>query len=557
MCARSECTTSGNGLVGIALCSPPRIFQLIGRRVSLLQMRAWSKQFWQSEDNIKDVGDASNGDWEVGEMHVLADMRGVAGGMNAIEKTVPCTHGRLFAIGGNKLAARAIKEWSFSSVGKPDSAVAEQTAPTRMDAIRSWLTANCARVCPGKLVCDPFAGSGALLQAATDLGASFTLGSDVQCTGAVDVVADISRCPWVGKFDAIVCDPPYGRRAGQVYYGDEEVDFGILSSLLRWAEMAMAPGARLAMWWWESSTGSAEKLVSSIIDRLEIGLQLEEMAVDDHGMGSNDEQDHWQRCIIVLAKIVIPPEPEREVACSELEEPKFAQLSKLNQVNALSSACWQGNLAKLKESHRQGISLDEPDKRGRRPLLFAAGYGKVDAVEFLCNEGKAQRSADPHAADADGNTASFLASMFGHLAVLQELPAACLFEVRGGWTTMHHAAQWGKQECMELVIGRLRDKLKARFAPLSAGTETQQLDGRSPQETISSVREFVSQQDMAERRTALHLAACYGHISCCEYLLSLQADPTVTNCHGETPLDVARMFKRAECVKIMEKYIKT
>ena len=36
------------------------------------------------------------------------------------------------------------------------------------------------------------------------------------------------------------------RRAGQVYYGEDEVNFGILSSLLRWAEMAMAPGARLA-----------------------------------------------------------------------------------------------------------------------------------------------------------------------------------------------------------------------------------------------------------------------------------------------------------------------
>ena len=110
---------------------------------------------------------------------------------------------------------------------------------------------------------------------------------------------------------------------------------------------------------------------------------------------------------------------------------------------------------------------------------------------------------------------------------------------------------------MELVIGRLRDKLKARFAPLSASTERQQCDGRSQQETTSSVREFVSQQEMAESRTALHLAACYGHLSCCEYLLSLQADPNVTNCHGETPLDVARMFKRAECVNIMEEYIKT
>eukprot|EP00960_Hanusia_phi_P061673 764907-Hanusia_phi.AAC.2 len=146
-----------------------------------------------------------------------------------------------------------------------------------MDAIRSWLTANCAQVSSGGLVCDPFAGSGALLQAAKDMGATFTLGSDVQsefggstCLSrdhlcpvgslAIDVLADISRCPWVGRFDAIVCDPPYGRstsslpqpdlnagrRAGQVYCGEEELDFGILSSLLRWADVAMAPQARLA-----------------------------------------------------------------------------------------------------------------------------------------------------------------------------------------------------------------------------------------------------------------------------------------------------------------------
>eukprot|EP00960_Hanusia_phi_P061674 764907-Hanusia_phi.AAC.3 len=57
---------------------------------------------------------------------------------------------------------------------------------------------------------------------------------------------------------------------------------------------------------------------------------------------------------------------------------------------------------------------------------------------------------------------------------------------------------------------------------------------------------------MVDGRTALHLAACYGHRSCCEYLLSKRADPTVTNNHGETALDSARMFKRTECIKIIE-----
>ncbi|BFZ64820.1 hypothetical protein YB2330_005973 [Saitoella coloradoensis] len=123
---------------------------------------------------------------------------------------------------------------------------------TSMDAELSLVSANMAHATPGKLVYDPFVGTGSFLFTCGHYGA-MTFGSDIdgrQIRGggkkrAGGVLANIKQyglsshfldcCTYDithnplrkgVRFDAIVCDPPYGVRAGAKKLGrknDEEL----------------------------------------------------------------------------------------------------------------------------------------------------------------------------------------------------------------------------------------------------------------------------------------------------------------------------------------------
>ncbi|KIJ49558.1 hypothetical protein M422DRAFT_161287 [Sphaerobolus stellatus SS14] len=109
---------------------------------------------------------------------------------------------------------------------------------TSMDAEVSLLMANQTLAAPGKIIYDPFAGTGSMLYTAAEFGA-FVVGSDIdgrQMRGKesapgvfraakqygfperiLDLATfDVTRNPWRcgALFDAIVTDPPYGVRAG-------------------------------------------------------------------------------------------------------------------------------------------------------------------------------------------------------------------------------------------------------------------------------------------------------------------------------------------------------
>ncbi|XP_042481323.1 tRNA (guanine(10)-N2)-methyltransferase homolog [Macadamia integrifolia] len=112
--------------------------------------------------------------------------------------------------------------------------------PTAMDAEMAFLMANQALAMPGKLVYDPFVGTGSILVAAAHFGA-MTMGADIDIRVVRDgrgpdcniwsnfkqyrlpmpislLRADNNLPPWrpglKEVFDAIICDPPYGVRAG-------------------------------------------------------------------------------------------------------------------------------------------------------------------------------------------------------------------------------------------------------------------------------------------------------------------------------------------------------
>ncbi|XP_010546056.1 PREDICTED: tRNA (guanine(10)-N2)-methyltransferase homolog [Tarenaya hassleriana] len=112
--------------------------------------------------------------------------------------------------------------------------------PTAMDAEVAFLMSNQAKAAPGKLVYDPFVGTGSILVSAAHFGAT-TMGADIDIRVVRDgrgpdcnvwsnfkqyglpmpvalLRMDNNLPPWRPGlkeiFDAIICDPPYGVRAG-------------------------------------------------------------------------------------------------------------------------------------------------------------------------------------------------------------------------------------------------------------------------------------------------------------------------------------------------------
>ncbi|CAL9003436.1 unnamed protein product [Prunus brigantina] len=126
--------------------------------------------------------------------------------------------------------------------------------PTAMDAEMAFLMANQALATPGKLVYDPFVGTGSILIAAAHFGA-MTMGADIDIRVVRDgrgpdcnvwsnfkqyglpmpialLRADNNLPPWrtglKEVFDAIICDPPYGVRAGGRKSGGRKLMKGVI-----------------------------------------------------------------------------------------------------------------------------------------------------------------------------------------------------------------------------------------------------------------------------------------------------------------------------------------
>ncbi|KAI3846065.1 hypothetical protein MKX03_029097 [Papaver bracteatum] len=127
--------------------------------------------------------------------------------------------------------------------------------PTAMDAEMAFLMANQALAAPGKLVYDPFVGTGSILVAAAHFGA-ITMGADIDIRVVRDgrgpdcnvwsnfkqyglpmpvglLRADNNLPPWrpglKEMFDAIICDPPYGVRAGGRKSGGRKLLKGVVA----------------------------------------------------------------------------------------------------------------------------------------------------------------------------------------------------------------------------------------------------------------------------------------------------------------------------------------
>ncbi|KAI7870041.1 S-adenosyl-L-methionine-dependent methyltransferase [Spinellus fusiger] len=165
---------------------------------------------------------------------VMEDYGALAGKSGAIVKDPEHIYmGRLVASGGR------------DTVQKYNLKKRKYLGTTSMDAELSLVMANQALAAPGKIIYDPFVGTGSFLFTCAHFGA-FTMGSDIDgrqirgkdkggvkanieqynLQGRVldSLVFDVCHHPWRAKawLDAIVTDPPYGVRAGAKKLGRKE-----------------------------------------------------------------------------------------------------------------------------------------------------------------------------------------------------------------------------------------------------------------------------------------------------------------------------------------------
>lgn len=130
-----------------------------------------------------------------------------------------------------------LAEGNRSLVSQYDLKKRNYLGTTSMDAELSLVMANQALARPGTVILDPFVGTGSFLVSCSHFGA-YTMGADIdgrQIRGVQGkgieanldqyklkslvlgtLISDIAHHPWRDGcwFDAIVCDPPYGVRAG-------------------------------------------------------------------------------------------------------------------------------------------------------------------------------------------------------------------------------------------------------------------------------------------------------------------------------------------------------
>ncbi|EFP74835.2 uncharacterized protein PGTG_01428 [Puccinia graminis f. sp. tritici CRL 75-36-700-3] len=237
---------------------------------------------------------------------------------------------------------------------------------TSMEAGLSLLMANQGLVGPGSVVNDPFTGTGSMLYASAWYGA-YVFGSDIDgrpmrgkehsihdsarqygvSQNLLDcAVFDMTQNPWrTGEiFDAIICDPPYGVRAGAKRLGrkdqskirtepyklpdgtwsHEKPDYvppskpwemsEVLEGLLEFALRMLKPNGRLVYW---LPTASQDYSHADVPQRN--GLRLVANSCQDFGK--------WQRRLITMQKDPTTSSDDGAPQCSNSSQHNQAEES--------------------------------------------------------------------------------------------------------------------------------------------------------------------------------------------------------------------------------------
>lgn len=179
---------------------------------------------------------------------------------------------------------------------------------------------------------------------------------------------------------------------------------------------------------------------------------------------------------------------------------------------------------KDEKSVKNPIDVNKPDENsGDYPLQLAAEYGNKQIVRELLKDIK-----DIDATNADGATALYLAAKANNKEIVEYLlkhtkAKADIANKQTGRLPVHEAARNGNKEAVMNLLLRSKADIKAKDK---------------------------------EDRTALSLAAEYGHSSIVQYLIEQEADVQAADNQSKRPLHWAAQQGNKDTVKILIKNIK-
>jgi len=160
----------------------------------------------------------------------------------------------------------------------------------------------------------------------------------------------------------------------------------------------------------------------------------------------------------------------------------------------------------------RGMDVNTVDRSGNSLLILAATNGNKTLVEFLL-----AHRAKLGVRNQVGDTALMVASLKGHLEIVQLLVNAQAEINQTGWTALHYAVFEGQDEIVKFLLQKGAD-----------------INAKAP-----------------NHMTALMLAAKNGNEKVVKTLLSAQADPNLATEAGETALKLAITAKHDEVVKLL------
>ena len=190
--------------------------------------------------------------------------------------------------------------------------------------------------------------------------------------------------------------------------------------------------------------------------------------------------------------------------------------------------------------------LDVQDSVGATPLMLAAQNGHAGVAELLLELG-----ASAGIVDGEERTALHYAARNGDAAVVRTLldaGASASTADAYGQTPLHTAAESGNEETARLLLG-------AGAAP----NEPDRIFDSTPLHLAVRCNRVCIAQRLVEwgadidarnegGRSALHIAAGYGHTEAVKALLAAGADANLRDAREETPLHRPAYFQHLDCI---------
>jgi ankyrin repeat protein len=213
-------------------------------------------------------------------------------------------------------------------------------------------------------------------------------------------------------------------------------------------------------------------------------------------------------------------------------------------------------VARLLLEHMGGEGMNARDVQGKTALFHAAGNGYEDMVALLLSKG-----ADATIASNHGLTPLMQVSIEEHVGV-----ARLLLEHMGregldtkdiaGMTALHHAASWGYDEVVSLLLAKGSNTTIESNGGL---TPLMHASANGHGEVARLLFEHMEGEGIDTQddrgKTALYHAAFKGHDGMVSFLLAKGADPNITDLDGRTALVCACRASRWRVVLLLARHM--